>query len=323
MKTVLRITISLLFLIALGLFVSKTIDLHKVAFQLSYFPKDIIILLCCISILISILKSWRFFILIKNNNIHPTFWQTLKVYIAGQATTPLPAGEAMRGILLKHEVGTSFTKTTGPVITQAFLELFSASLVVLLGSAILDIFRISAIVSFVLILFLTALLLNKKLLTTLLKLTRKIEAIYKKKKKLVSIQKAIQKNILSKEKRFVNTTFLITLGIGVCTNLLGGLMIFLIAYNLGVPLDMFRGIFLYACNVVIMAFAGIIPGGLGFTEGGMTGILLLYQVPITKAITIVLLFRLITLGFYILIGILFILAFYSKPLLIDKSYEKN
>ncbi len=86
-------------------------------------------------------------------------------------------------------------------------------------------------------------------------------------------------------------------------------------------LSFFQCFYIYAMSVIIGAVSGIVPGGIGFTEGGLTGLLVIMHISFQKAVPVVLIFRLINLVFYILIGIVFLLLFYTKSLLLSKNRE--
>ena len=100
---------------------THAVDPKELSKQISLFPKERIVFLCLLSIIISVLKSWRFFILLRKNNVKVKFWQICKVYIAGQSTTPIPGGEIFRSILLKHETGVDTKQTSGAGVMKAVI----------------------------------------------------------------------------------------------------------------------------------------------------------------------------------------------------------
>src|SRR5689334_14789652 len=92
-------------LLVLVYVVSKAIninDLNKVIFS---FPREQLLMLLTLSFIINVLKAWRFLVLLRFNKIKISFFDTVKTYIASQTTSPLPGGEALRGILVKRESG--------------------------------------------------------------------------------------------------------------------------------------------------------------------------------------------------------------------------
>ncbi len=109
----------------------------------------------------------------------------------------------------------------------------------------------------------------------------------------------------------------------ILTHLIGGFLVFIIAHFYGADIDFFRSVFIYVSSIVIQGVASISPGGLGVTEGGMTGILLLSNVDISKALAIVLLFRVVTLLYSVILGLVFLTVFYGKSLLKKEKTKKN
>ncbi len=304
-----RIAILIIILGGLGFILGKTIDFKQLLTLLNNFPKPQFLLLCVISLLISGLKSARFFLLLKNNGIDISFKKTVKVYLAGQLTTPLPGGEILRSFLLKKELGTGIRDTSAAVITQAFLEFMSASLMVVAGSLLLNVQRTPAIISVLFTLLIGVLLTHPKLLRKVSKSLDKIKKFKSLTTHLIEAQKDLRENILTK-------TFLYVLAIAIIANVLGGLIIYFIAQNYH-PLGLIESIFLYCMSVVVSSLSGIIPAGLGFTEGGMIGLLFLYKVPLAESVAIVVIFRVITLLFYVLVGLVASSIFYGRSMIMN------
>jgi len=70
----------------------------------------------------------------------------------------------------------------------------------------------------------------------------------------------------------------------------------------GVEVDIRYSVFIYAFATLVGAVS-MLPGGLGATEGTMTGLLMLMHIPAAVAITATLITRLATLWFAVLIGL--------------------
>jgi uncharacterized protein (TIRG00374 family) len=311
-KIILRFLLAILLLAFLIFFIGKEVKFSEVLNLVGNIPKILLLGLFAVSFLMALLKALRMHLLFLQNKIKISFWQSVKVYMAGQATSPLPGGEAMRGVLTNIETKTPFMKTTGPVITQAFLELLSAAILAIIGALFFKTLRVPALAMLAVMLFLTLLLVNRFWLEKFLKLIKKVPFLKKAAPKLIQIQNSIQTSILHKNSSLPNRTFIATLLIAFLTHILGGIIIYLAARSFGIDLSPLRSIFVYTCGIVITALAGIVPGGLGFTEGGLIGALLLSKVDLPKAFAIVLIFRLTTLVFYIFIGLLFMALFYGN-----------
>jgi uncharacterized protein (TIRG00374 family) len=319
MSSKIKLLISTILLVILIFIVSKAVkveDLQKIIFD---FPKEKLLLFFALSLIITLLKAWRFLILLRNSNIKISFFDNLKVFIASQAITPLPGGEAMRGVLVHKESGVHVIKTSGPVLSQAFLEVFSAVMMaVILSIAFEDDFIVPSLIGFLIMSVIFILLIHKQLLGLLLKNFSQIKFLKNGLRKIIEAQSHIRKNIMDEGTNLPDKIWVRALGLSLIINAFGGFLIFLIARSYGADLNIFRSIFIYSSSIVISSLATISPGGIGFTEGGMTGILLISGVELPKALGIVLIFRIVTLIFSILLGLIFFGLFYSKQMIFLK-----
>lgn len=311
-----RVTFTLIIITILVVLVSKEVDWTKVSDLLLDFPKSRLLLILVLSLSVTLLKVFRFFLLLRHSNYSLSYFQSAKIYISGQATSPLPAGEAMRGVLIKQEAKqTDLVDSSGPVVTQMFIELLSAAIVAIVFSFVYRMLRIPALIGLLIIIAIAFVLTNKRLMDFLSNQVERIPWVKKYADSLLEMQAAIRQNIISKHRKRPSQVFLQTLVLGIIGNFLGGVMILLIANAYHIELDIFRSTFVYSASIVIAAVASIIPGGLGVTEGGMTGILLLSSVNLAKALAIVFIFRIMTLVFNTILGGVFITTFYGRVFL--------
>jgi uncharacterized protein (TIRG00374 family) len=214
----------------------------------------------------------------------------------------------MRGVLIKAETGTRFIKLSGPIMSQVLLELFSAAFLALIGSLYFEIFRVPVAIMMIILIVIIIVIINRQVLETIegtFKRWKKVEAFLK---KLAISQVGVRENLFDQDKTLLKA-FLLSL----LAHTLGGFLLYLIAQSFEVHLPLIKSIFVYATTILIQGLS-IVPGGIGFTEGGMTGILLLSQIEFAKVIAIVLVFRFVTLIFNMVLGAVFLLAFYSKHL---------
>lgn len=325
MNRQIRLLFSIVLLGVLIFIISKAVkidDLQKIIWD---FPKDKLVLFFALSTVITILKAWRFLLLLRNSKIVISFAETLRAFIASQAITPLPGGEVMRGILIHKESGVETIKTVGPTLSQAFLEVFSAVMMaVILSIAFEDDFIIPSVIGLFAMCIIFIFLVHKELLGLFLNQFTKVKIFGNFLKRILETQNHIRKNILDEETNLPDKIWVRALGLSLIINVFGGFMIYLIAKSYGVELDIFRSTFTYSASIVIQTLTAIAPGGIGFTEGGMTGILLLSNIELGKAIGIVIIFRAVTLIFSILLGLIFMAFFYSNQIIFvkPKKYEK-
>ncbi len=308
-----RLFFSVILLGVLIFVVQKAVNIKDLEDIIFNFPKEQLVFFLVLSFLIIVLKAWRFFVLLRNVDLRVSFFETVKAFIASQTASPLPGGEALRGILIHKETGANVKETAGPVITQAYLELISAALLALIGSLYFSILRVPIIIVIIVLSFLSLLLLSKRFLNFISSKLPGKKFIKNILRKLKFAQAGIRENVFDKDQTFVKS-----LSLSLLSHFMAGILIFWIAKSYGINLNIFQSIFIAATSVLISTIASISPGGLGFTEGGMTGILLVFNVDLARALGIVLIFRFVTLVFSIVLGAVFLTIFYGKGLLLKK-----
>ncbi len=79
----------ILHLLAIGVFgwllwllVRTSIDIKRVVELLAAFPTDVLIIVLLLSTLIMLIRSWRFYLLLRWIDIPISFWGATKVFIA-------------------------------------------------------------------------------------------------------------------------------------------------------------------------------------------------------------------------------------------------
>ncbi len=306
---VIKLILSLALMILLGFIVSKAVDPQKALRGVVEFPKKILILLLLISLSISLIKTWRFFILLKDLNLDISFIQLFRAYVAGQAITPLPGGEAARGLFIKKEAGLSLQKTSGPIISQAYLELISATILMVIGSLFFKVVRIPSIIILSLLSLIMVILVNSNFSFFIFRLFPRNKTSTNIQKKFRFLQKTLQASFLNTNDPLYKNAIISAGLLSLLSHLLGGLLFMIISYQYGASFDIFKSIFLYSSGVVIQGLS-ISPGGIGLTEGGLIGLLLLLHTPLEIALPITIMLRVTTLFFYILTGFIFIGLFY-------------
>ncbi len=318
-----RVLFVTLFLGILAFIVSKTINFPELITLLKDFPKLSLVSLFGLSFLISVLKAGRFYMLLKRNDIHLPFGKTLRAFMASQAMTPLPGGEAGRSMLLKKEMDVRMRDSYGAVVTQAFQEIFAAGIMALLGTIFFPQFFIPILITCIVLIGFIAMILHKKFISVFEHIFSKWKKVKLTSKKLVLTQEQMKKNIFSSSSLIPNKIFILTFIVAMFSHMLGGLIIFIIAQAFGANLDFFKSIFVYSASIIIQAATTFSPGGIGFTEGGMSGILVVTGINFSKAVAIVVVFRFVTLLFAIFLGVLFLGYIYAKPFITNKLFSKK
>lgn len=307
----LRLIFTIIFLAILIYIINNTVDINELKQILIEFPKLQLLGFLLLASFLTLLKVYRFLILLNYSGIDASFWETLKAFVASQAVTPLPGGETARGILIHKETGAHLHQTTAPVITQAFLDIASAALLTLFGSLVFQKLRVPSLIAMSIIVLITIGLTQENIIIFFQKHLSRFKFLTKVLSRSLSFQKDFSKYLLDPSK-----TLFRTLGVSLLINITGGFLIYFIALSLDIKIDFLHSLFIYSSGIVISSLAGFIPGGLGVTEGGLTGILLLFSVELPKALVLVLLFRLSTLVFSVFMGLSFLMIFYSRELLV-------
>lgn len=310
------IIVGILILFAL----SHAVNINDLTREISRFPKERLIYLCILSIIISLLKSWRFFLLLRKNDINVGFWQVCKVYIAGQATSSIPGGEVFRTVILKKETGADTKETSGPVVMQALIVFLSSAIIAIVGSLIYGILLNIALIALVIVLLSIYLIWNQKILFKVFGKIGKVKKLKKPAQTLKAAHKGVRSNMLHKgSDHKPGGIFILSIAIGIVSNIIGGLMIYIIVSAYSLPINFVQSIYIYAMSIIIGAVSGIVPGGIGLAEGGIAGVFVLMKVAFEEAFASVLIFRFINLVFYIFFGAVFLLLFYSKTLIFTKK----
>jgi uncharacterized membrane protein YbhN (UPF0104 family) len=133
MKYFLRVVLGVMLLAVGGFVISRIIswdDVKTAVHALSWWN---IVLIGGAILTIGIVKAVRFFCILRFGGIVVSLRNTIRIFIASQTFTPLPAGEVGRAMLFKKELGIHLDEVAGPVFLQALLELWTAALWVVLA----------------------------------------------------------------------------------------------------------------------------------------------------------------------------------------------
>lgn len=310
----LAITGTLVFLIA------RSVDLSALIFELTHFNLWWLTALLPLSLLITLLKGWRFSILLHNSGIRIPLIRAIKIFIAGATTTSLPGGEATRVLLVRRLTGANTGQATSAVVAQAYFELLTAALMTLIGSFFFEIGFGAALISVGILLIVATIFIFDRaaiLLASLLARSQKLRTLSA---RLLTTQLHIKDHLIDSKTHLPDKAAIRSFGIGVLCNILGGLLIFLICQAYNAPIQIFQAIFVFAAANLIQGMS-ITPAGLGFTEGGMTSILLLFGLQLPTVISIVLIYRATTFLFPTLLGSVLLFGYSAWPKRIHRLFK--
>lgn len=319
-KLLLRLTIVIAILVV-GYFVLRTIDFNGAFTILKQTPLQYILAFLLLSVLIQVFKAITYSFLLKAVKVDLPLHRVLKVFIASQTTSFLPGGETARVILTESEIKNKNEKIASAVLSQIFVELVSAILVALLGSLYFKAFRGPALVSLVILITMLLLILSESVWVRFTKLFSVIRYLKKSAQTFTKVQKLIRSQVFLPDTITISPTFLKVMLFAFIPHLVGGLFIYAISTAYGLNLTILSSVFIFSASIVIQGLLSITPGGVGFTEGGVIGLLVFFGNSFTKALALTITFRVTGFLFNIFVGLIVYLIYYRPGL--KKSVERG
>ena len=247
-----------------------------------------------------LVRLFRWHLYARNRGIELSFKNSVIVFFAGLAmsVTPGKAGELLKAQYVNNIDGTPRRRTAAVVVAERFTDLVG---VLILASFGVFRFQYGEVVFFIVLGVLVAALVlmsTHKLMLRLIDLMKPLPYIGSRTEKLAGAYENL--SALLRPAQLLTGTALSVLAWG-CE----ALGFYVVLQSLpGVDVNIQTAFFIYAFAILVGAVT-MLPGGLGATEGTMTGLLVLLNVPAAKAVVATLITRLATLWFATLIGILF------------------
>jgi glycosyltransferase 2 family protein len=253
-------------------------------------------------ILVVIPISWfalflRWHYLTKNVGITLPIKENILIYFSGfsLAITPGKFGELIKSEIMKKKFSIPRTSSAPLVIVERLYDLVGGVSVAVLGILTLGYGAYVIIIAGIILVVIFSLLRSKKLFDIVINLfnKRKFSAKFANSisESYDTIRKSIGPRIL-----IISSLFTILYW------LLEGIGVYLIVLSFGVEnLSYFNILATYA-SALILGAASFIPGGLGVTEGSMVGLLNFQGVETSIAVILVIMIRLFTMWYNVLIG---------------------
>lgn len=324
MKRLFPVLFGLVFFAAIVFVMVRTISWYEAEQALHALSWGSITIIIGMVLAISLIKATRFFFILRFGNISVSWRNTMRIFIASQAFTPMPAGEVGRAMLFKKELNVHFKDVVGPVFLQALMELWTATLWVVFASFFVGNvwgwWRVGFLGLFVI---LSAPLFFSKRFPPLFDLLKDRGLTFGWIDKTRSAFQHFESLVSSQGKTKAWRFWVLVVGLGLLGHGLGGGLLWFIARTEGAHISALQGVFAAAMAALIQGILTVIPGGLGVTEGGLVGILSSFAVPWRKTIVITLLYRLATLPFIIIVAVIFLISMYGKKFLSVKSLTSS
>lgn len=231
---------------------------------------------------------------------------SLLIFIGGfgMGITPGKVGEVVRSLLLKERYDIPISKTGSLVLVDRLTDVLALLLIGGIGMVQLRYgFKVFAVLA-LFALGLLVVLSSKRLSHALLRLLKRLPVLARHEEKLESLYDSVY--TLLQPKRL----WLIML-LSILSWSCEAVGFYLVFQALGIGIGMYFAFFIYSFSTLIGAVA-LLPGGLGLTEGSMTGLLVLLHVDKGAAAAATVLIRLATLWFGLCLGLLCLGTLESK-----------
>ncbi|MBI5166931.1 MAG: flippase-like domain-containing protein [candidate division NC10 bacterium] len=238
---------------------------------------------------------------------------SLAIFFSGltMSVTPGKLGEVLKSFLLKARQGTPISLSAPIVVAERLTDFLAVIALASLGVYAFGYGARTLAITLALVLLVVLILGCRPVCLRLLRplealpflggFPNRLEVAYESIAELVRLRRLLAATAISVLAWFAEC--------------LGFYMVFL---GFGFPSSWLQATFIYAFSTLVGALT-MLPGGLGATEGSMTGLLLRLPVPRQQAVAATLLIRLATLWFAVLVGA-GVLIFYQRRLLTKEGF---
>ncbi|MEW6349797.1 MAG: lysylphosphatidylglycerol synthase transmembrane domain-containing protein [Thermodesulfobacteriota bacterium] len=303
-RSLLLFTVAGLLLYAVATLAS---DYRQIATALVNFPISDLSLVLAFVITGWLLRGWRFHYYLIQSHPEVRLGYSISVFLAGFALTGTPGkvGEAVKGVFTKRDYGIPATRVVGIVVVERLMDLLAvlvlASFSLLMFSDWRGTFAVCAGI------------------VAAGGVTLCLESVYR-----PLLEGLGRISFLSKVSRWVLEVLLTgrdlmharILVIGLVVSIvawgLEAISMYVILQGLKLPATLLQANFVYSFSTLIGALS-MLPGGIGGTELGMVGLMGFMGIAYAHAIPAVILIRLSTLWFAVIVGIGFMTGMLLRP----------
>lgn len=245
------------------------------------------------------MRFLRWQIYLRTLNYQVPWMSSLRIYIAGFSLSPTPgkAGEALRGVFLK-DFGVEYRKSIGALLAERYADMLAVILIALGG-------LLSYPQTRPLFLIIAAGVIGSLLVLQKESWLRAIESFALKilPSRFAHVIEFFIDTILALKSCFKPRILLTGLVLGVLAWGLEGTVFYCYLTLAGAKVPFISAQFIYSFALIIGAVT-FLPGGLGTAEATMLQLLLVNEVPASLAVATIVLTRLTTLWFSVLLGLI-------------------
>lgn len=239
---------------------------------------------------------WQHYLAILGHKL--PFFTHLRIYLAGFAltTTPGKAGEALRSIFLK-DYDVPYRKSFGAFLSERFSDLLTVFIISGIGLWTIPQARLPVFILAILI-FIGLVALQK--IAWLRWLEQFIERKFP--GRFAHVMEFGIETILSFRSCYSWSAMIYGTVLGILAWCAEGVAFYYVLEFMGADIGLFTAIYIYTFGLLVGAIT-LLPGGLGGAEVAMLQLLVLHNVPSGDAVAAILVIRLTTLWFSVILGL--------------------
>ncbi|MFZ5866860.1 MAG: lysylphosphatidylglycerol synthase transmembrane domain-containing protein [Thermodesulfobacteriota bacterium] len=281
-------------------------DYHTTIKALASFPLKLLFLVLLLVAIGWVLRGWRFAYYLAQVGHKLPFGYALEVFLASFALTGTPGkmGEAAKGVFLKEDYGISFTRVVGILVVERLMDLWGVLLLASFSFLLFSEWRGAFFICAAAVVFGGIFLSMERVYRPVLERIGRIPVLAWPAQKLLGV-------LLTGRELMTLKIFLVGLVISTVAWGLESVSLYLVLRGLDLSVTLLEANFAYSFSTLVGALS-MLPGGIGSTEAGMVGILAFLGIGYSSALPAVLLIRVCTLWFAILVGIVFMAFLISR-----------
>lgn len=290
----------IIILIMISVYIVFTIfsDFEKVVSSIKEIDKQKLSIAIGILIVTIGLKTVRWHFFLRRVTTQIPLKQSILYYLAGYAfiLSPGRAGEIIRSPFIKRDYGISISKTAPIVLVERFYDMLAITLIIGIGLIFSDFNKTIIVLPIGFVIAMCLIIRNR---TACSKTLIKISKIKIFSKWIPNVDESFEVIFSLMKTRF----FLTGMIVSIVNCILEATAVYLLILGLGENINFVNLVVLFH-TTGFAANASLIPGGLGVLEGGLIGLLVLYKIKYEIALSVTILFRLLSTGMFSVIGLI-------------------
>ena len=248
----------------------------------------------------NVVRIIRWHIFLKEIDDKVPFMSNIKYYLAGFALVLSPGrvGEVVRSPYLKRDYGIPISKTASIVFVERFYDLLGITVLLSIGLLFIEFEKSIILIPLTIIALAILIFKNKRFLTYIVGKTSRI--------KFLSMLNSNFEESYESAQKILKIKFLAAgIVLSTITYFLQALAVFYLVVGFGEIITLEQITVIFTSSQFVAALT-MIPAGIGVFDGGMAGLLVLYDLDYDIAVAIIILIRLMSIGLFSGIGMIFL-----------------